>query len=222
LTLETAVMRSCVPEDALRLEEMAARIDALERKLAELTAKGAANGMVGDAERQAAPTTAAQNAESNSGNAADTRRSTASLSPKSAESAASSSPKSTEPTASAPPSPIADDPKKLWAKVIEMLTRSKPPLMAQLRQGLFAGIGGGAVRVVFAPDKAIHADYVKKPENVKIVEDSIERAFGARLRLVIESGSNAPAPRPKPDIQQQAFDLFSREKVEVVEEETPF
>ncbi|MDR1263202.1 MAG: DNA polymerase III subunit gamma/tau [Oscillospiraceae bacterium] len=211
LTLEIAVMRACVPEDALRLEEMAARVDALERKLAELIAKGTVNGIVGDIERQATPTTAAQSAASNSGNAVDMRRSTVSLSPKSAE-----------PAASAPPPPIADDPKKLWAKVIEMLTRSKPPLMAQLRQGVFAGIDGGSVRVVFTPDKAIHADYVKKPENVKIIEDSIERAFGARLRLVIESGSNAPAPQPKPDVQQQAFDLFSREKVEVVEEETPF
>ncbi|MDR1599990.1 MAG: DNA polymerase III subunit gamma/tau [Oscillospiraceae bacterium] len=205
LALEAAALRACVPEDTLRLEEMAARVDALERALANLHN----NAPIPTIQPTAAQTTAAPPA-------------IAAPKPRQAE----TTPETIEPAAAPaaePAAPAATDPRKLWTKALDILTRSKPGLMAQLRHGAFTGVEDGAARVAFPADKSFQADYIRNnPANIAAIEDAIGQAFGSPLRLSVDAASGTPAPKPQPDVQQQVFDMFSREKVEVVENDAPF
>ncbi|GHU72073.1 hypothetical protein AGMMS49992_07240 [Clostridia bacterium] len=195
MTLEAALLRACLPDDALRLDELAARVDALERQLA---------GVKIEAVPSITPTvvtTVIHNAIP--------------------DKAPAIIPAAAAVAAPATPSPSAD-PKKLWTKTVDLIMRAKPGLMAQLRQGQFAGVADGAATIRFDADKTIHADYVKSPANVTAIESALEQAFGVKLRLNVESSAAVTAVAPKPDIQQQVFNLFSRENVEVLEDDAPF
>jgi DNA polymerase III gamma/tau subunit len=213
LTLETAVLRSCVPDDKLRLEEMAARVDALERTLSQLAASGVSHAAKPSPQTQGASAPPRQADDVLIQNTQNIRNAPAHKTKPSDAAAHDAAP------------PAADD-RKLWAKTGDILMRKKPSLMAQMRRGAFAGRNGDDVHMAFALDQGIYAAYFRdNAENVKLVEEALVQAVGGRVRLVIDAAGSEPKatePSPEKDIIKQAIDLFTREKVEVVADDTPF
>lgn len=182
VALEVAAARACLPEDALRLDALAARVEMLEKKLQ--------NGVV------SAPPPVQAEAK---------------------EPPVKPAPKATEPKAPAPTQPAAPD-DDIWSRALPAI-KKEPALYAPLLQGRFAGMDGDAARVVFAKDKSIFPDMLKKPDKKEKLEALLTNAAGRPIRVSFEFEPDKPTEtRSTRAALKEVFDAFGRENVQVIDE----
>ena len=192
LMLERALLRACVPDDALELESLAARVESLERKLESGAVK----------QREAAPI------------AEPPPRSKAARTP-AVESASRQQDGGKTAPAAAPTGAKSLD--ELWAALMDALKKRQPALYAVARGGKPVSCDGGELRVMYAGENAFSYDMLSKDTQRQKLEVELEQAAGMPMRFTPVNAAAAPTPKP-PDSQaklRQVFDAFGRENVNV-------
>ncbi len=188
VALEVSAVRACLPEDALRLDALAARVDLVEKKIQ--------NGVV------AAPAAAA--VQSQSADAALTAKRPA-------------APAQQQKTV---PAPASASSQAIWDGVIKILRDSSMMLYSQVRMGRFLGIDGDAARIAFKKENEIFLNVLRKEDNAQIITAALTEAAGRPMRFLPEmEGAPAQDTAKQKDTLQAVFDMFGRDKVEVVDED---
>lgn len=179
--LEVAAVRACLPEETLRLDALASRLDLLEQK--------AAQG-IAISPPQAAPSKEKKPSHST---------------PKAAPSPAKPADTAT---------PTASD---IWDRA-KALFRKNAKLNAFIMQGKFDGIEGDTVRLVYPQTAKIFVDILRQEERKSVIENILAEAAGRPMTLsvALETPSAVDAKNAV-DLQQQVFDAFGRENVQVVD-----
>lgn len=182
--LEVAAARACLPEDTLRLDSLAARLDLAEKKLA--------SGVPMQASAPA-PKASAQ---------------TAALKPQIDEKKA---------PVAATPAATAD---AVWEKA-KALFRKEPQLNAPLTQGKYLGMDGDTVRIQFPKSGEVFANMLRQEARRARIEALLSEAAGRPITVsvLLDEPQKANAPQAK-DTMQQAFELFGRENVQIVDDGT--
>ncbi len=133
-------------------------------------------------------------------------------------------PKAEIPTAETQAQPPADD-GALWKRTLEIIRKTRFALFPTLRRARFAGVENGVAAVLFSQEDNVHADRMRKEDNLKTLADALSEAAGQAVAARVDVGSAAPsaappAPQAKPAEErwvQDAISLFGRDKVDIVE-----
>lgn len=202
IALEVSVARSCLPEDALRLDALAARMELAEKKIGALSTAVAA---------PSSPALASAGGETMSPSSASP-----SIKPLTA---VPTTPSKIISEASASMAAPIDD-QELWKHALKLL-RKEPSIYAQLLQGRFVGIKEDTAYVVFAKEGEIYQNTLKAPARLSKMEQLLSEAAGKpmKFQLTIENKKSALEPAQE-DILAKVFDTFGRENVQVVDDPT--
>lgn len=194
VALEVAAVRACMPEATLQLESLAARVEMLEKKIEA--------GVV--AVPAPAPDAPGE-------------------SKKLSESAAAVKHKKTEESAATRPAAVAEaaaqTSEALWEKA-KALLRQEPQLFAPIAQGKYGGLDGDTVRVIFSKGGEVFCNMLRQETRREQVEAILSKAAGRPLKLAVEMETAVKAgdAAKSKDMLQQAFDVFGRENVQVVDD----
>ncbi len=205
VALEVAAARACLPEDALRLEAMAARLELLEKRV----------------ERGVLP---AGGAGSNAGNPA--KGSTAADMPPwdvpgaGAGNAAAGAPaRASRPSARPAQVPASDD---FWEAALKLI-KKEAYLYAPVAQGKFAGMDGDAARLMYQKGREVFIDMLRRDGRQEKIEAMLSEAAGRPVTLRLEMEGAAPVPGEgarQQSVLDGVFEAFGRENVEVVDDKT--
>ncbi|MDR1570009.1 MAG: DNA polymerase III subunit gamma/tau [Oscillospiraceae bacterium] len=209
LMLERAVLRSCIPDDAIRLEELAARVEYLEDKLANLALNPAP---VQQEARAVPPPIIHQNAAANNdmqGIVNDTR-----------DAAASDTALAVNPALSPANAESSLDANDLWERTVDIIKRKYTRIYGMVRGGQPQAVNGDELQVYFDNDDkqtSFYSEMLNKGSNRQLVDQALSQAAGRSMRFVPASGKRAPVP-PADNAAKldKVFHTFGREKVDVV------
>ncbi|MCL1965177.1 MAG: DNA polymerase III subunit gamma/tau [Firmicutes bacterium] len=205
VVLELAAVRACLPEESLRLEALASRMELVEKRLE----RGEANR----GEAKAAPADMPlKGMEAPS--AAYAAPDTSAIIKEEIQTAPAVSDEKKE-AASAPPLE-----KSVWDKALRLI-KKEPYLYAPVTKGRFAGIENGTARILYPKEGEIYLNMIRQAGRQEKIEAMLTEAAGRpmTLTLEVESESKAATPRQK-SLMQSVFDTFGREHVEVVDDPT--
>ena len=198
--LELCAARACHPERERTVDALEARIASLEK----VVERGVSVASVVPSASKPAPQAASQEAAS---------------APESIEFVAP------EPQADPPwrPPVSEEDDAQRFQKALKALGRQNVNLLVSLKKGKFAGIEGDAARIEFFPADEIHQEILSQGEKCAAVEACLSEVFERPLRAVFaKRGADKEKEKPSVGNRQleQAFDLFGRENVTIVDDES--
>ncbi len=117
--------------------------------------------------------------------------------------------------------PGDDDVQRIWNQAMDLLKRQQPAAFAQLRNTRFIGRDGHTYQVQFAPTLEVMMKTLDQPFWRQPIEQALRDAGDPQATLLLMLESTAPSRQQAQQSQQrqeQVFDLFGREFVEVVDE----
>lgn len=197
IALEVNAARACLPDDALRLDTLLARVELLEKKLA--------SGIMA-----APPAKQAQ-----SGNDPQTLPTAPQGKLKAA--APSANAPAAFPAPATPPEADAATGPQIWDRAIKLL-RKEPSIYSQMMQGRFTGITGDTATMVFQKGGEIFLNTLRQPARLSRIEALLSEAAGKPMRLQLDMEASPAAPVAAKNTIQRVFDAFGRENVQVVDE----
>ncbi|NLZ44637.1 MAG: hypothetical protein GX894_07255, partial [Clostridia bacterium] len=115
--------------------------------------------------------------------------------------------------------PVADFP--WWDRLLEEMRGKKRTVEALLKEGVPRSYRPGHLVVAFAPGFRFHWENVRRPDNLRLVEEVLSRLAGERITVecVLEKEEEARTPGKEPELVQKALSLFGGEVVKAEEEE---
>ena len=116
-----------------------------------------------------------------------------------------------------PTGPPADFP--WWDRLLEEIRGKKRTVEALLKEGTPRSYRPGRLVVAFAPGFRFHWENIRRPDNLRLVEEVLSRLAGEKITVecVLEE-ENQTSPK-EPELVQKALSLFGGEVVKAEEEE---
>ena len=116
-------------------------------------------------------------------------------------------------------SPHADFP--WWDRLLEEMRGKKRTVEALLKEGTPRSYRPGHLVVAFAPGFRFHWENVKRPDNLRLVEEVLSRLAGEKFTVecILEEEEETRTPGKEPELVQKALRLFGGEVVKSEEEE---
>jgi DNA polymerase-3 subunit gamma/tau len=107
-----------------------------------------------------------------------------------------------------------------WDRLLEEMRGKKRTVEALLKEGIPRSYRPGHLVVAFAPGYRFHWENVKRPDNLRLVEEVLSRLAGERITVecVLEE-EEARTSGKEPELVQKALSLFGGEVVKAEEEE---
>lgn len=197
IALEVNAARACLPDDALRLDTLLARVELLEKKLASgiMAAPPAKQAQSGN-DPQALPTAPQGKLKA---------------------AAPSANAPAAFPAPATPPEADAATGPQIWDRAIKLL-RKEPSIYSQMMQGRFTGITGDTATMVFQKGGEIFLNTLRQPARLSRIEALLSEAAGKPMRLQLDMEASPAAPVAAKNTIQRVFDAFGRENVQVVDE----
>lgn len=224
IALEVHAMRACLPDDVLRLDTLAARVDLLEKKMqsSSMTITPVKQNAVEENSNHVEKT-AIENQDTHHANANYSNDRPISQRAKTGkESAPTLSNAQTSTTQAA----VIDqteqtseaDEKLIWERATKLL-RKETLIYSQMMQGRFAGIQGNTAYMVFQKGGEIYINILKAPARLSCIESLLTEAAGRPMKFQpeIEAEKQTSANAQKNTLQD-VFEAFGRENVQVVDE----
>jgi hypothetical protein len=116
-------------------------------------------------------------------------------------------------------SPHADFP--WWDRLLEEMRGKKRTVEALLKEGTPRSYCPGRLVVAFAPGFRFHWENVKRPDNLRLVEEVLSRLAGEKFTVecILEEEEETRTLGKEPELVQKALRLFGGEVVKSEEEE---
>ncbi len=197
VALEMATVRACQPEQGESLEALLERVATLEEAVR-------AGAIAPKSVAPAVPQPAAP----------DSKPSPTSVGPK------EPAPKAAASAELPPASASASD---VWQQAMTTLKRTRPDVYAQLGEGRYTGCEGHLYRVSFPPAAKVYLQVLSMDFCRKHIEQALHDAGDAQAELKLEEESAAPTKQAvvaADRVQAQLFDLFGRQNVEILDEDS--
>lgn len=103
-----------------------------------------------------------------------------------------------------------------WEELLAVVRKKKRTVEALLREGTPGGIRSGRLVVEFAPEFRFHWENIRRPENLRLIEEALQETTGAEIILecVLKQELPASGAEERPDLLQKALDLFGGRIIE--------
>jgi DNA polymerase-3 subunit gamma/tau len=105
----------------------------------------------------------------------------------------------------------------LWEKAVKAISKEQPQLAGVLKHAAFLGLDGDNVRVEFPRARAFYRQILEKQDKRALVEQALCAAFGRTVHLQLLQA--AEAARVDVRTLEQAYDVFGRDKVSVLDDQ---
>jgi len=107
-----------------------------------------------------------------------------------------------------------------WDRLLEEMRGKKRTVEALLKEGTPRSYRPGRLVVAFAPGFRFHCENIKRPDNLRLVEEVLSRLAGEKITVecVLEEEDKQTSGN-EPELVQKALSLFGGEVVKAEEEE---
>ncbi len=191
VALEVAAVRACLPEKEPRWDALAARLELLEKRMAD----GAA---FGPAMQAAAPQASAQ-------------------APDGPARAAAKPARAPEKKAPGPQPERPTDGAQIWERALQEI-RKDIKLFAPLHYGRFAGIDGDVAHIEFPKGSEVYRNMLLAAGRAQRVEEALSQAAGRPVKADFVMEAEKKKASGAQQALSAVFDAFGRENVQVVDE----
>lgn len=193
LSLEVTLTRMARPKANLTLESLSARVDDLERELAQLRANGVPVSAAEKPSSMGAPSVAATHP-------LPTARPMPQASAAIPRAAAPNAP-APQPTAPVAPAPVAmpqtsmdpGEAQRLWGRTVDGVARANPSVGALLRNADGVLSDDGTLTVINR-GAAFAAQMLMRPASLDVLTRAASDVYGCPVRVTIAGAGGAPAP----------------------------
>jgi hypothetical protein len=141
---------------------------------------------------------------------------------------ASATPPKPERAPSAPPAiPAAPKPDKApkgaepagadkYRAAMESIAKEQPQIYGMLKDAAFRGLDGDSVLMELPRARAFYRQILEKDDKKALIDQAFSAAFGRPVSFRFAQGGEAPKADPR--TLEQAYDVFGRDKVSVLDE----
>ncbi|NLY88401.1 MAG: hypothetical protein GX085_02105, partial [Firmicutes bacterium] len=108
-----------------------------------------------------------------------------------------------------------------WDRLLEEMRGKKRTVEALLKEGTPRSYRPGHLVVAFAPGFRFHWENVRRPDNLRLVEEVLSRLAGEKITVecILEEEEKTQTPEKEQELVQKALKLFGGEVVKAEEEE---
>jgi hypothetical protein len=189
--LELCAVRCCRPERELSAEALSERLTKLETKLQNLSSV--------PFEPNAAKTAAPEPKPESAPSAAAPKQTPAPPKPERA-------PKAAEPAGA-----------EIYRAALEAISREQPQIFGMLKDAAFRGLDGDNVLLELPRARAFYRQILEKDDKKALIDQTLTSAFARPAVVRFVQGGETPRAADRRTLEQ-AYDLFGRDKVSVLDE----
>ena len=104
-----------------------------------------------------------------------------------------------------------------YRAALETIQKEQPPIFGMLKDAAFRGLDGDSVLAELPKARAFYRQILEKDDKKALIDQALSQAFGRTVALRFVQGGEAP-PKADGRTLQQAYDVFGRDKVSVLDE----
>lgn len=142
-------------------------------------------------------------------------------------SASAPTPKTERAPSAAPSVPAAPKPDKApkgaepagadkYRAAMEAIAKEQPQIYGMLKDAFFRGLDGDSVLLELPRARAFYRQILEKDDKKALIDQALAAAFGSTASFRFVQGGEAPKTDPR--TLEQAYDVFGRDKVSVLDE----
>jgi DNA polymerase III gamma/tau subunit len=138
--------------------------------------------------------------------------------------AAPAAPAPAAPRPAAPkPAPAASNPQEApgaegYRAALDIVAKEQPPIFGMLKDAAFRGVEGDSVLLELPRARAFYRQILEKDDKKALIDQALARGFGRPVTVRFVQGGEAAPRAGDRRILEQAYDVFGREKVSVLDE----
>ena len=136
-------------------------------------------------------------------------------------------PKTERVPSAAPPVPLAPKPDKApkgaepagadkYRAAMEAIAKEQPQIYGMLKDASFRGLDGDSVLLELPRARAFYRQILEKDDKKALIDQALAAAFGSPSSFRFVQGGETPKTDPR--TLEQAYDVFGRDKVSVLDE----
>jgi type IV secretory pathway VirB10-like protein len=103
-----------------------------------------------------------------------------------------------------------------YLAAMESIQKEQPQIYGMLKDGVFRGLDGDSVLVELPRARSFYRQILEKEDKKALIDQALAASFGRAAAVRFVQGGEAP--RADARTLEQAYDVFGREKVSVLDE----
>lgn len=105
---------------------------------------------------------------------------------------------------------------EVYRAALEAIAKEQPQIYGMLKDAAFRGLDGDSVLMELPRARAFYRQILEKDDKKALIDQALAAAFGRPISFRFVQGGEAPKADPR--TLEQAYDVFGREKVSVLDE----